>query len=252
MKNKNVIRKKLENGKFTTVHNSILLDTRLSPNAFRLFIAILSDSDTQFNLSQTLYCKRLGIAKKTFFKAIANLEECGYLRKSSTKIKNLYHYTISEFGNLNNETESSSKLIEENDFNEETSNTKTSNGQYIVTPEIKEFINSIEKLLKYRGPNDLMFKLLEENAPIEKFKKELNDMLLSHYKYELSNISKKDENPKAYKELKEWLKTEIFEKHILDSNVSSKWAKLRLIKYAKSQPKDYETEMGDYYENPKD
>lgn len=252
MKNKNVIRKKLENGKFTTVHNSILFDTRLSPNAFRLFMAILSDSDTQFNLSQTLYCKRLGIAKKTFFSAIANLEECGYLRKSPTNVKNLFHYTISEYGNLNNETDSSSKLIEENNFNEETSNTKTSNGKYIVTPEIKEFINSMEKLLKYRGPNDLMFKLLEEGAPIEKFKKELNDMLLSLYKNELSYINNGDTNQKAYKELKEWLKSEIFEKHILDSNVSSKWAKLRLIKYAKPQPRDHETEMGDYYENPRD
>ena len=77
-------------------------------------------------------------------------------------------------------------------------------------------------------------------------------MLLSIYKNELSYITKVDENPKAYKELKEWLKTEIFEKHILDSNVSSKWAKLRLIKYAKTQPRDYETEMFDYHENPKD
>ena len=81
MKNKTVIRKKTENGKFTTIHNSILFDTRLLPNAFRLLTAILSDSDTQFDLSQTLYCDRLGITKKTFFKAIANLEEYGYLRK---------------------------------------------------------------------------------------------------------------------------------------------------------------------------
>ena len=59
-----MLSKKLENGKFTTIHNSILFDTRLTPTAFRLMTAILSDSDTQFNLSQTLYCKRLGIANK--------------------------------------------------------------------------------------------------------------------------------------------------------------------------------------------
>ena len=111
MKNKNVIRKKLENGKFTTIHNSILFDTRLTPNAFRLMTAILSDSDTHFNLSQTLYCNRLGIAKQTFFNAVANLEECGYLRKTPTGIKDLKNYTLSEYGNLNKADDSTESIV---------------------------------------------------------------------------------------------------------------------------------------------
>ena len=118
MKNKTVIRKKLVNGEFTTIHNSILFDTRLTPNAFRLMTAILSDSDTHFDLSQTLYCDRLKIAKKTFFRAIDNLVQCGYLKKTDVdkdviipKIKKansnkkVYHYTISEYGNLKSESQ---------------------------------------------------------------------------------------------------------------------------------------------------
>lgn len=101
MKNKEVIRKDKKEGTFTLIHNSILLDTRLSSTAFRLLTLVLSDSDTKFNLSQTVYCDRLGVTKPTYLKAISNLEECGYLRKSINKInKNLHFYTISEFGNL--------------------------------------------------------------------------------------------------------------------------------------------------------
>ena len=102
MKNKTVIRKELISGKFTSIHNSILFDTRLSPIAYRLLTAILSDSDTKFNLSQSLYLKKLGITKPTFLKAITNLQECGYLRKDENKISNKLHfYIISEYGNLN-------------------------------------------------------------------------------------------------------------------------------------------------------
>ncbi len=101
MNNKKVIRKNLQEGKFTTIHNSILLDNRLSPTAFRLLVTILSDSDTKFDLSQTLYCKRLAITKPTFIKAIKNLENCGYLKKTENKInKTRHYYIISEFGNL--------------------------------------------------------------------------------------------------------------------------------------------------------
>lgn len=104
MNNKTVIRKKQTKGGFTTVHMSILNDKRLTPLAFRLLVSILSDSDTSFKLSQTLYKKRLGITEnRTWLSTISNLEECGYLKRTDTKIRNYKHYTISEFGNLKSE-----------------------------------------------------------------------------------------------------------------------------------------------------
>lgn len=258
MKNKNVIRKKLENGKFTTIHNSILFDTRLTPTAFRLMTAILSDSDTHFNLSQTLYCKRLKIAKQTFFNAVANLEECGYLKKTSTGVKNTYNYTLSEYGNFKSESQ---KVIqpESDDENIEIEDEKTNINK------CKDFIRANSKILI---DNDFVFastksalenknfdiafyqNLIEEEKEIEKSLKLYYNEVLSW----IDNIIKPD-RPKAEIEFKEWLKNEIFTKRNLNLDVvtvRSKYSKLALIKHKPKYKTDYETEMGDYYENPRD
>ena len=101
MKNKTVIRKKLEKGNYTTIQYSILKDIRLSANGFRLLVNILADSDDNFDLSPTVYCKRLNITKITFLNAIKNLVECGYVKKDISKINSSKnHYILSEFGNL--------------------------------------------------------------------------------------------------------------------------------------------------------
>lgn len=258
MKNKNVIRKKLENGKFTTIHNSILFDTRLTPNAFRLMTAILSDSDTHFNLSQTLYCNRLGIAKQTFFNAVANLEECGYLRKTPTGVKNTYNYTLSEYGNFKSESQ---KVIqpESDDENIEIEDETTNINK------CKDFIRANSKILI---DNDFVFpstqlalekkifdityyqNLIKEENEIEKSLKLCYNDALSW----VDNIIKPD-RPKAEIEFKEWLKNEIFTNRNLNLDwvtVRSKYGKLALIKYKPKQKTDYETEMGDYLENPRD
>jgi hypothetical protein len=273
MKNKTVIRKKLINGEFTTIHNSILFDTRLTPNAFRLLTAILSDSDTQFDLSQTLYCDRLGITKKTFFKAIANLEECGYLRKKDVgkdaiipKIKKansdkiLYHYTISEYGNLKSEfqpelevkPETDTEKVELIDYDLQIKKCKA----FLLTNKKELFDNDFvyPKTLEAINKDiyDIAFyqNLIDEEKEIEK--------LLNHYYKDalgwIEDIIKPD-RPKAKIEFEEWLKEEIFNKRNpkLDwVSVRSKYSKLALIKYAKKFKSDYETEMGDYYENPRD
>lgn len=114
MKNKIVYRKELVKNQFTSIHTSILNDTRLSSNAFRLLTSILSDNDETFNLSQTVYCNRLGWNNKTFQRAIDDLIECGYIRrteisndkhipgvKKAGSTKKIYFYTVSEYGNLN-------------------------------------------------------------------------------------------------------------------------------------------------------
>ena len=103
MKNKTVIRRPNEKGTFTTVHHSILFDTRLSALELRILICILSDSDN-FNLTQKLLTNRLGITKKTLQKAFKRLEECGYIKR--TELKKGHYYTISEYGNLSKKEES--------------------------------------------------------------------------------------------------------------------------------------------------
>jgi len=101
MKNKTVIRKKNTKGKFTTIHHSIINDTRLTPTAFKLIVLILSDSDDKFDLSRTLYINRLGVSEPTFDKALQVLIECGYIRVEKLKNRIQFnHYTISEYGNL--------------------------------------------------------------------------------------------------------------------------------------------------------
>lgn len=255
MKNKNVIRKKLENGKFTTVHNSILFDTRLSPNAFRLFIAILSDSDTQFNLSQTLYCKRLGIAKKTFFSAIANLEECGYLKKTTTGVKNTFNYTLSEYGNLkDNQTDTT--LIEQTatDDIDLTQNNSNSNVEIKQMPaEYYSPLQSFSDKYNYLMCDDYFFNVfkvdvnkgLNYDIIIEKFEKYL-------YKKIIASVTNSDANPKAFEDFKTRVKELIFKHKKYDADFMNTWTIYKLTKHKKQSPRDHETEMGDFYENPRD
>jgi hypothetical protein len=115
MNNRKIRKSNKKSGTFTTVDYNILRDKNLNCNAKILLIEILSDSDN-FDLSQTLYCARLGWAKNQFTRAIEQLIEYGYMKrtpiekdkvipgkkkKGSNRI--LYFYTVSEYGNLNNE-----------------------------------------------------------------------------------------------------------------------------------------------------
>lgn len=101
MINKKVIRKDNVAGKFTTIHLSILNDKRLSGNDLRILISILSDADN-FNLTRELIMNRFQLNKKTVQQCFKNLEELGYIKRA--ELKRGYFYTISEYGNLNNES----------------------------------------------------------------------------------------------------------------------------------------------------
>jgi hypothetical protein len=110
--NNKKIRTKKKSGNFVTIDAKIISDKNLTSNAKILLISILSDSDS-FEVSQSLYCKRLGWEKNQFTTAIKQLEKSGYvkrtkldsdkaiagkLKKGSNRI--LYFYTVSEYGNL--------------------------------------------------------------------------------------------------------------------------------------------------------
>ncbi|WP_158729043.1 MULTISPECIES: hypothetical protein [unclassified Flavobacterium] len=279
MTNKTVIRKNNEGGKFTTIHHSILLDTRLSATAFRLLTMILSDSDTEFNLSQTLYCNRLGITKPTFFSAIDNLEDNGYLRKTELKtkstkntktIKKLYSYTISEFGNLNSKDKKvEESVIEKKENFQETTPTQneekalnsvviievtkeSAQPQVEIKNDLSYYLESIDNLLNYPKPHELVIDMMVKELPVVHIKKEVDKFLKGVYNENLAYASNNENHSKAFVEFKSWLKNEIFKKHNLDLDAKSKWTTLRLIKHGKKFSTDLETMMGDYYESAKD
>ena len=119
MKNKNVIRKERNENNIQlfvrSIPKSIIEDTNLSGNALRLLLSILGDNDETFNLSETTYCNRLNWSVTTFYRAIDDLINCGYVKrteidksipgiKKAGSNKKVYFYTISEYGGLNNNT----------------------------------------------------------------------------------------------------------------------------------------------------
>lgn len=111
--NKKVVRKENKSGDFTTVNYTILRNKKLIPNAKLLMIEILSDSDG-FRYSEQLFINRMNIGKSTYYRALNNLIENGYVRKQKIKNSNKNYYVISEYGNLNstNQTDKSSGPLE--------------------------------------------------------------------------------------------------------------------------------------------
>lgn len=273
MTNKTVIRKEKKTSEFTTIHNSILNDSRLTPTAFRLLVSILSDSDT-FKLSQSLYKDRLGIKEnRTFLKAIANLEQCGYLKKTevakdvfipnikkANSDKKVYHYTISEYGNLKSESQPELAVQPETDTEK-----VELNDAELELEKFKAFLQTnIEVLLENDFVNPKTIDALDNKIYDIAFYQNLIDeekatekSLKLYYKDVLGwidNIIRPD-RPKALIDFKEWLKDEIFNKRNpkLDwVSVRSKYSHLSLVKYGKKIKTDYETDMSDYYENPRD
>lgn len=77
----------------------ITRDKNLTSNSKILLIEILTDRD-DCDLSQTTYCNRLQWDKKQFDRAIVNLEENGYIRRTKILNTRYYFYTVSEYGNL--------------------------------------------------------------------------------------------------------------------------------------------------------
>lgn len=257
-KNKKVIKKDLEKSKFTTVHHSIMYDQRLSANAFRILISLLADAEN-FNASYRLFENRFKISNKTVKAAFKNLEECGYVKR--TKLPRGFHYTISEFGNLNptkTEVEEIPK-VKETDVQLEEKIQKQQdllleyfdkNESYLAYDSI--YNSLVDLASSYTDSSGLVdFYAFRNKAEKElKFiKKELLQGLMSFTNKRSACISKK-----ADKQYKEWLKEEIYEKNNVptDDECKNKW---KYIKLRNQEFKtDYETAMQDkaeedYYDN---
>ena len=93
---------------------------------------------------------------------------------------------------------------------------------------------------------------------IQGMEKVSNKYLKLFYNDEIAKIEAPESNEKAFNELKSWLKDEVFNKKNITnlytegaSNIGAKLLRFKM-KFPIRRPVDYETEMGDYYENPKD
>ena len=159
MKNKKVIRRPNISGDFTTVHHSILFDTRLSPTALRVLMVILSDADT-FNVTQELLINRLKCNKKTIQLAFRNLEEVGYLKRK--KLPKGHFYIVSEYGNLTSIVpEAGSSELD--DFSEGCADTVLE-VKSIVEPVIKpiildDYANRIDALMPVYANTDMLLEV---------------------------------------------------------------------------------------------
>ncbi len=202
MKNVKKIRSEKKAGNFFSASTKILLDTNLNFNSLRLLISILNDSD-DFNISETVYCNRLNMKKTTYYDAIKNLEQNGYLKRTEIKgkvapikgkggkkansTKKMYFYTVSEYGNLNTKTEkiiNNNKIEIKNDMNSlEQFKNNYWNSLYgqevknIIIKEISTFSSKskkdISKNIKIRINNKMNEKFQEIQNYLEEGKKNI-------------------------------------------------------------------------------
>lgn len=157
MANRKTIRGEQKAGTFTCVHNSILLNKKLSSDAKILLITLLSDNDS-FTLIYSSYEKKLGFSSRKLNRLMNELIENGFIKRTVKGSMNLY--IISEFGNLNN------KEVEEiHEDMPSVDNIQTINEE----PKIYSTEEKID-WIKYNVPSmfNHLFELVQEDGTIEK------------------------------------------------------------------------------------
>lgn len=266
-KNKTIIRRKNEAGNFTTVSYKLLRDKNLKPNSKLLLIEILSDCDS-FTLSQSLYCNRLGIDKRTFTSSIKDLENNGYCRRSKIKNTNLYHYTFSEFGNLNKTVEEVSTPTETTPISAtpievkpeiKTSTPKPtfkvteasikavqnviSKNKVLIDSLIETDLNNIENIFNDYGMS------YEGKERLEKFFQQKQKDCYQKLMKEVTNSTAI--NKKNHSLAKKIMIEQIFEKQNTKLNLST-LLKMTSKKVQKNKGWDFETQLVEDYENPLD
>ena len=259
--NKTVFKSENVAGKFTTIPHRIINDKRLSTDARLLLISILSDADN-FDISRTGLMNRLGLSEYKLDKAFNELIEYGYLKKTK-RHSQYFHYTVSEFGNLNNDSNvnnqsvcpevSTAKSNEDEDYlnSQQYKDDITSLQQF--TTDFQEYINFklMSEQLKTIQCRDDIFSIKREQQ------KEIKKNKLAHYKVIEKSVNdsyaRKNDKPKILKEIKRL----IFEEHQrpmdrevdrIRTRISIKRNKDKVKKYGF----DYETQLVDSYENPLD
>lgn len=262
-KNKTVIRADRVNGKFTTIPHRIINDKRLSTNARLLLISILSDADS-FDFSRTGLCNRLDLTEYKLDKSLKELLDIGYLKKTKTHGQ-YFHYIVSEYGNLTNESEDPVVVNNVNEIN--TTNDKQDSTPYKESEQYKQdwellttYINERrlyvnfnllkEDIAKVKNRNDVFEFRRNQDKEIKKNKKE-------HYKtleeFVNGGYASKESKPKILKEVRRLITDE--HKKPSTEEVNKIRNRISHDKYKNKVKKhgfDYETQLVDSYENPLD
>lgn len=250
--NKTVIRTKRIVGNFTTIPHRILHDKRLTTDSRILLCSILSDADT-FTVSRTGLINRLGITEYILGKSFRNLIDCGYVKKSKVHAQ-YFHYTISEYGNLN---KSDSKTVEPQKAPIQDEPSKT-------VDEYRQMINEfVSKKIGFiedewiRGINHKINSKDDYHTELSKLTKLVKQAKTEHYKalevHVNGGYANKDLKPKILKEVR---------RLITDEHKKPSKAEVDKIRYRISHNKyknkvekhgfDYETQLVDQGENPLD
>jgi len=258
-KNKKVIRIETKKGEFTTVRYSILHDKRLSGNALRILISLLSDAD-DFNATYALFMNRFGINKSTVRNAFKLLEELGYVRLDEQKRG--HFYTVSEYGNLNTSKEKVEVAPEEKQIPiDDELNDKIKKNEELY----KKYVASIEPFLDFGDIYDELLKLSDlhtNNGLIDfyvlksKIQKLIDKKKTEQYKLLISIRDKRTKviTNRGVRLYESWLKEEIYDIGNLPTEIEckKKWGhiKMRNQKFTT----DYETTQFDnaeeeYYDN---
>lgn len=247
---------------FIQTPKNVITDPNLTDSAVRLF-QLMIDTPSDKKVSLEYYRDMLGWSKNKLATATESLKDNGYLKitKHPKGEGNgfSYYYTISSFGNLKSEadvniSEELEEIIESPELNS-VEEIPTAVDETVID----EYIETLKDLVKYYGDD-----YKEEIVPFF-HKKDLKGMeqvsnkyLKQFYNAEIAKVKNPDSNKKAYEALKDWLKDEVFiKKNLLNlytinySNINARFLMYK-DKYRISRPVDFETEIGDYLENPRD
>ncbi|MCO6163958.1 hypothetical protein [Flavobacterium sp. NRK F7] len=261
----------LDNGFIQTPKN-VITNAKLKDSAVRLFQLIL-DTPSNKKVSLEYYRELLGWSKNKLANATKNLQENGFLKitkKEKGKGNGFsYHYTISSFGNLKNETdlkpsEELEEIIDEIQLQEtdvEQQNIETVTDNSIDEEEFDNYAGTLSSLIDYYGKeSEFVQEVIPfyNNKNIKGMEKVANKYLKMFYNDELSKVKNPESNKKAFDALKDWLKVEVFDKkkvtNLYSQNTANINAKFLMykMKYRIDRPVDFETELSDFLENPID
>ena len=259
----------LDNGFIQTPKN-VITNASLTDSAVRLF-QLLIDTPSNSKVSLEYYRKMLDWSKNKLANATKSLQDNGFLkiiqRPKGKGNGYSYNYIISSFGNLKNESELKTsdeieQIIDEIQLQEtdvKLNNTELVEETPIDNDELDNFIETLGDVVDFFGDayKKEVFPFFD-NSDIKGMKKVTDKYLKQFYNDELAKVKSPESNKKAFEALKNWLKVEVFEKKNLlklysinNSNINARFLMYK-SKYRIDRPVDFETQLGDFLENPRD
>lgn len=257
---------------FIQTPKNVITDANLTDSAVRLF-QLLIDTPSDSKISLEYYRAMLSWSKNKLANATKSLQDNGYLR--ITQYPNgkgngySYYYTISSFGNLKSEIdvniseelEEIFDIIQLNKAEDVPQSIEAVKECPMSDNEFDAYASSFTSLLDYYGDDSEFvneIKPLYAKKDVKGMEQVANKYLKLFYNAEIAKVKNPESNKKAFEALKDWLKGEVFGKKKITnlysqntSNVNAKFLMYKM-KYPISRPIDFETEIGDYLENPID